>query len=89
MHESRTQELVERREWKLGLGLDAACTQDVHVERSVTRIYEEGRLADSRLASDDDCPALRRPCPVEQHTDSRALLVTPEEHGHLARRGAH
>ena len=89
VHESRTQELVERREWKLGLGLDAACAQDVHVERALTRIYEEGCLADAGLASDDDCPALRGPCPVEQHTDCLALLVTPEEDGCLRRCGAH
>ncbi len=87
--ESRAQELMERGEWKLGLGLDAACAQDVHVERALTRIYEEGGLADPGLASDDDCPALRAPCPVEQDTDRGALLVTPEERRCLARRGAH
>ena len=80
---------MQRREWKLGLGLDAACTQDVHVKRALASIYEEGCLADARLASDDDCPALRRPCPVEQLTDCCALLVTPEEDGCLRRCGAH
>ena len=65
MRESRTQELVERREGKLGLGLDAAAAEDVHIGGALARVHQEGGLADAGLASDDDCTALRGTCPVE------------------------
>jgi len=42
-------QLVQRAERQLGLGLHAACGDDVHVGGQIARVFEQRRLADAGL----------------------------------------
>jgi hypothetical protein len=50
---------VQRRKWELGLRLDAACPEHVHVGRALARVLEQGRLADARFAAQNERAAAR------------------------------
>jgi hypothetical protein len=51
MAQDGSQELVEGGERKLGLGLDPASAEHVHIGCSVASVLEQGGLADPRLAA--------------------------------------
>ena len=78
-------ELMQRGERQLRLGLHAPRADDAHVCRPLARVLEQGRLADPRLAAESEDAAPRRARPVEQLADPRALLVAAVEHRAMIR----
>ena len=80
MAQRRPNELVERSERKLRLGLDASRHEDVHVAGAVACIPEKRGLPDARLAVDDERTARRVASRLEQPSDLGPLGVTPVEH---------
>ena len=59
--EHRRAELVQRREGQLHLGLDAGDPRDTEARRLPGAMVQEGRLADARLAADDQDGTLAAP----------------------------
>jgi hypothetical protein len=86
--QGRVDELMERREGQLGLGLHAARRQHVHVVRALPRVLEQGGLPDARLSAHDQGTALRPASRSDQLPDSGALGVAPTEHASIVRRAA-
>ena len=74
------QQLVQRRERELGLGLHPARVEHVHVARAGARVVEQDRLADARLAAQRQRAAPRVAGRVEQCADEGALSVPPKQH---------
>ena len=73
-------DLVQCGERKMRLRFDAAAAQNEHVAGSVARVLQECRLADARLAGEDQDSALRRSSAGEELADTGALQVSPVEH---------
>jgi hypothetical protein len=78
--EDRAEELVQRGECQLGLGLDPTCPQHPHRARLLQRVLEQRRLADARLATDDQRAAARGPGAGDQALDSGRLGLSAEKH---------
>ena len=51
--EDRPQELMQRRERKLGFRLDPDAPEQLHLRHAHTRVLEQRRLAHTSLAADD------------------------------------
>ena len=79
--ERRPQQLEQRPERDLGLGLDAAGTQDLHVPGLSGGVVEEHRLADPRLADEGKRGAQARARPDERVIDGSPLFLAPQQHG--------
>ena len=80
MPQDRTDDLVQRGEGDVRLRFDPAAAQDLHVRRSLSCILEEGGLADTRLAADDEHPASRLASVLEERAEPSALGVPAVEH---------
>ena len=76
----RTDDLVQRGEGDVRLRFDPAAAQDLHVGRSLSCVLEEGGLADTRLAADDEHPASRLASVLEERAEPSALGVPAVEH---------
>jgi hypothetical protein len=74
---------VHRGEGQLGLRLDAAGGEDLHVGCLITRILEQRSLADARVSPDDEDAALRVTGRIEEPGDEGALSVPPMEHASI------
>ena len=80
-----TQQLVQPRERQLGLRLDSARREHVHVGRAIAHVLEQGGLADSRLSPQHERAAARRPRGIEQCADEGALRVPSVQHEPILR----
>ena len=80
MPKDRTDDLVQRGEGDLRLRFDPAAAQDPHVGRSLSCVLEEGGLADTRLAADDEHAASRLASVLEEAAEPSALGVPAVEH---------
>ena len=76
----RTDDLVQRGEGDVRLRFDPAAAQDLHVGRSLSCVLEEGGLADTRLAADDEHAASRLASVLEERAEPSALGVPAVEH---------
>ena len=76
----RAQKLLQRGERQLGLRLDPARGEHVHVARAGARVLEQDRLADTGLAAQRQRSAPRVAGRVEQCADEGALSVPPKQH---------
>src|SRR5262249_13493140 len=81
--EGGPQQLVERGEGELGLRLDAARGQDVHVGGAVASVLQQRRLAHAGLAAQDEAAATRSTSGAEQLADHGALGIPPVEHARI------
>jgi hypothetical protein len=79
--EHRPQDPVQRGERELRLGLDPAAPEDAHIVGTPDRVLEERRLADPRLAADDEYSTPRLARLEEQALNSGALHAPSDEHG--------
>jgi hypothetical protein len=80
------QQLVDPRERQLGLRLDADAGEHAHPLRAPNRVREQRRLADPRLAAEDEGAAARGAGRAEQTVDCLALALSPQEHRGTLRR---
>ena len=71
---------VHARERQLRLRLHARAPEHPHVRGPRYRVIEERRLADPRLAPDDQRAGAPVPRPREQQVDLRRLHVPPVHH---------
>jgi hypothetical protein len=78
--DARAQELVDTCERQLVLGLDADAAQDPHPVRAGGGVVEQGGLADTRVAADDEHRAALIACALKQRIETALLSVTPDEH---------
>lgn len=78
--ERPSQELVERCERQLRLGLDAAGGENVHALGPLAGVVEEGRLSDPGLAAQHERAATRGAGSVEQRPDDSLLGGTATQH---------
>ena len=77
----RAQQLVQPGEGDLDLRLDAAHAQHRDRARRVGGVLEQRRLADPRVAAQDQDPARALAGPRHQRVDAPALGRAPEQHG--------
>ena len=81
----RSHELMQPGERQLGLRLDPARRQHLHVARPLPRILQQRRLAHARLAPQDQRAAARRPRRFDERSHAGALDITPVEHEPILR----
>jgi hypothetical protein len=74
------EEVGEDGERKLALRLDAARAQDSHVVVRAGRVLEQRRLADARLAPEDECAATPAARVREEGVQAGALRLAPDQH---------
>jgi hypothetical protein len=82
--EDRPQQLVQAGEGQLGLGLDAARLQDLHVGSMLDGILEQRRLPRTSLPAQDEDAAPETPGGVQERRQRRALGVPAVQHHHPA-----
>ena len=80
MREDRADDLVQGGERKLRLRFDSGAAEHVHAVGLVARVLQERRLADARLAGDDQDGAARRASAIEKLADPRPFRVSPVQH---------
>ncbi len=80
MPECRADDLVQGGERELRLGFHPGAVEHAHVAGLVTRVLEERRLADTRLAGNDEDAAARRTSAIEKLADPRPFRVSPIQH---------
>ena len=86
MAQDRPNDLLQGGEREMRLRLDAGAAQNDHVAGLVARVLQECRLADARLAGEDQHCAVRRSSAGEELADTGALRVSPVEHRVIVRR---
>ena len=77
--EQRCDQLVERRERELHLGLDARGAEHVEARRRALEVAEQRALADPRITADHEHPTLPVADSVEQVLELVALLRPPDQ----------
>ncbi len=80
MPKDRTDDLVQRGERDVCLRFNPAADEDPHVGRSLSCVLEEGGLADTRLAADDEYTASRLASVLEKRAEPSALRFPAVEH---------
>lgn len=78
--EDRPDELMQRGERELGLGVDPTRAQHPHPRRPLDRVPQQRRLADAGLAKDHQGAAARGPGGGDQALDRGTLRVSAERH---------
>ena len=78
--ENRADDLVQSGERELRLRFHPGAAEHAHVAGLVARVLQKRRLADARLAGDDEDGAPRRASAIEKLADTRAFRVSPVEH---------
>jgi len=78
--EHRPAELEQSGEGELGFGLDPVGAEYPHPPGVLECVSEQHRLADTRLAPDDERPAAPASRILEQPLDPGAFFVAPEQH---------
>ena len=84
--EGRAEDLLQGSEGELRLRLDPGAAEHAHVAGSTASVFQERRLADTRLAGDDQRGAAGRPGTVEKLADAGALRISPTQHQVIVRR---
>jgi hypothetical protein len=79
----RPEQLVQRRERELGLGLDPAGAEDSHPGCPRLGVVEQRALADPRLAAEDQGAAVPRRGLREDHVDASSLGGATNEHSSI------
>lgn len=79
----REQELVRRGERELRLRRDADTAQNEHVTSLLACVLEQRRLADSRVAANDESAAARSAGAVQELADPDLLRIAAEQHGRI------
>jgi hypothetical protein len=79
--ELRPDELVHPGERQLVLGLDPRAAHHAHPVAGVLGVREQRRLADARLAADDERGAAAVPRALEEGVDRALLGLAAHEHG--------
>ena len=80
MHEDRPDDLLQGGERKLRLRFDSRTAEDAHAFGLAASVLEERRLADARLAGNDEDAAARRASVFEKLADPRPFRVSPVQH---------
>ncbi len=78
--ENRPDDLVQSGERELRLRFHPGAAEHAHVAGLVARVLQERRLADARLAGDDQDGAARRASAIEKLADPRPFRVSPIQH---------
>jgi hypothetical protein len=76
----RPADLEQPRELQLGLRLHAERPHHGHVGGALSRVVEQGGLADARLAADREASALAHAGQLEQLVEASALALTADQH---------
>ncbi len=78
--EVRPHQLMHRREWDLGLRLDAGAAKDIHSPRLAFCKCQQCGLADARLTPNDEDAACAIAGVRQQRSDSLPLDLTSDDH---------
>ena len=78
--ENRADDLVQGGERELRFRFHPGAAEHAHAGGLVARVLQERRLADARLAGDDEDGAARRASTIEKLADTRAFRVSPVQH---------
>ncbi len=81
--DDRSQQLPERRERQIGLGLHAADGEGMHTLGAGARALQQDALADTWLSPDDQDASHARPSVSEELPDDREVILPPEQTGCL------